>query len=182
MSADDDDDRLLARLRGGDSPALECLVDRYSGELTGFARRLLSGSHHDAEEVMQDVFVKAWKGLLRVPARPIVMRPWLYTITRNTCLDRLRRPLHSVSFEDLETRHADPAGDPADHVARGEALRLVVDDLQRLPVRQRDALVKCALEGRTHKQIAEELGVSVAATKALVHRGRTTMTALRAAA
>ncbi len=177
-----DDDRLLIRIRAGDSSAFESLVDRYAATLTGYARRLLAGSHHDAEEVIQDVFVNARNGLLRVPASPIAMRPWLYAITRNACLDRLRKPLHTVSLEAVHAGLADPAGDPAERFARGEALRLVVGDLQRLPARQRDALVKRAFEGRTHKQVATELGVSVAASKALVFRARATMTALRAAA
>lgn len=179
-SLGNDDDRLLTRIRAGDAAAFECLVDRYAGALERYARRLLSGTGHDAEELMQDVFVKAWNGLLRTPTSPVAMRPWLYTITRNACLDKLRKPLRTLSFGDLDTNFADPTGDPAVRVAHGEALRLVVDELQRLPARQRDALVKCALEGRTHEQVAAELGVSIAASKSLVHRARATMTAHRA--
>ncbi len=182
MSWLSDDDRILRRIREGDPSAFECLVDRYSAALSAYARRLLSGSHHDAEEVMQDVFLKARNGLLRVPARPIAMRPWLYAITRNACLDKVSRPLRTVSFDGLGASLADPAEDPAERFARGEALRLVVDDMQRLPTRQREALVKSALDGRTHEQVAVELGVSVAASKALVYRARATMTARRAAA
>jgi RNA polymerase sigma-70 factor (ECF subfamily) len=177
-----EDDRLVRLVRAADPAAFECLVERHAPALTGYARRLLRGSHHDAEEVVQDVFVNARKALLRNPARSITLRPWVYQIAQNACLDRLRKPLRTVRLEEVAGRLAGSFADPAECLVRSEALRLVVEELQRLPSRQRDALIKRELEGCSHEQVAAELGVSVAASKALVHRARVTMIARRAAA
>lgn len=169
------DDDLVGALRAGDEDAFAVLVRRHQPALTAYARQTLGGAHHDAEEAAQDAFVRALGFLRRFPDRDIVLRPWLYTIVRNVCVDRLRRPNRTVALESVEA--ALPAvdaggGDPHSALERREQLRLVVGGLHALPDRQRAALVGHELEGRTHAQLAATLGVSVGATKALVCRAR----------
>jgi len=166
------DAELVSAVRAGSTRAFERLVARYEAPLTGYARQILGGSHHDAEEAVQDTFVKALGALRKHGDREIALKPWLYAITRNACLDRLRRPVRTVDIEPLEAILDDRAGDPTVAAARRERLQLLVGGLKELPTRQRDALVMHELEGRSHEEMATRLGVSVGASKALVCRAR----------
>ncbi|HEY2056330.1 MAG TPA: sigma-70 family RNA polymerase sigma factor, partial [Solirubrobacterales bacterium] len=74
--------------RSGNPGAFETIVDRYQGRLLGFCRQML-GSTEDAEDVLQEVFVNAYRAML-ADEREINLRPWLYRIARNRCLNHLR--------------------------------------------------------------------------------------------
>jgi RNA polymerase sigma-70 factor (ECF subfamily) len=176
------DDELVQLVRSGHDAAFDEIVARYQRPLTSFARQLLSGAHHDAEEAVQDVFVKALVALRKHPERDMVLKPWLYAIARNACLDRLRKPVRTVELAPLEPVLRDRTADPHAAAARREELRVLVGDLQELPARQRAALVMHELEGRSHEDMARRLEVSVGASKALVCRARQGMAHLRAAA
>ena len=165
------DARLVDRVRAGSDAAFEAIVARYRAPLTGFAAKLLGGSHADAEDVVQDAFIRALPAL-RASDRPMVLRPWLYMIVRNRAFD-LRRGQRPTDPPDrlalvAAPEHADPAHSAA---ARAE-LEQVVAELGRLPERQRLALVQHELGGVPHREIAAELGTSVAATKSLLVRAR----------
>jgi RNA polymerase sigma-70 factor, ECF subfamily len=176
------DDELVALVRSGDAAAFDAIVARYEPQLQAFARQLLGGAHHDAEEVVQDAFVRGLSALRRDDQRPIALKPWLYAITRNACLDRLRKPVRTVALAPLEPVLRDRGESPHSHLARREELRLIVGGLQELPERQRAALVMHELEGRSHEEMAAGLGVSVGASKALVSRARSGLAHLREAA
>lgn len=175
------DDELVAALRAGDEDAFAVLVRRHQAALTAYARQTLGGAsaHHDAEEAVQDAFVRALAYLRRCPERDITLRPWLYTIVRNVCLDRLRRCDRTVALDSVEGALPAVGSDPVAAAERREQLRVVVVGLHALPDRQRAALVGHELEGHTHAQLAATLGVSVGATKALVCRARQSMAHLR---
>jgi RNA polymerase sigma-70 factor, ECF subfamily len=173
------DDDLVRALRAGEPGAFDAIHDRYRAPLLAFARQLLGGRHHDAEEVVQDAFLRALGGL-RQTDREMALRPWLYAITRNRALDELRRPQRTVGPAHDDLALADPGGSPASVLARREAVEQLVADLGTLPTRQRRALVMHELEDRSHSQIARALNVSRGASKALVHRARGAMHARRA--
>jgi RNA polymerase sigma-70 factor (ECF subfamily) len=175
------DAELVAALRQGSGPAFEAVVARYQAALTAYARQILGGSHQDAEEAVQDAFIRALAALRRDTGREIALKPWLYAITRNACLDRLRRVRHTVDIEPLEAVLHDHTDDPAEAAERREQLRLIIGGLAELPQRQRQALVMHELEGRTHEEMAARLGVSVGASKALVCRARQGVAHLRVA-
>ncbi len=175
------DEELVARVRAGSPEAFDAIVGRYAPPLTAFARSLLHGAHHDAEEAVQDALVKALTTLRR-DERGVVLRPWLYAITRNACLDRLRKPVRTTDMTPLEPVLSDPTADPHLAAVRREELAGVVGNLRLLPVRQRTALLAVELEGRSHEQVAGDLEVSVGASKALVCRARRGLTQLRDAA
>lgn len=175
------DEQLVDALRAGAAGAVEILHERYAPALLGYARGVLGGSHHDAEECVQDAFVRALRALRAHPDREMALRPWLYTIARNACVDRLRRSARTVGVDDVALVLPDPAGDPHDALVRREALAAVVAGLRGLPARQRTALVGHELEGRSHAEIAAGLGMSEGASKALVHRARAGLQAAMAA-
>ena len=169
------DDDLVRALRAGEPGAFDAIHHRYHPSLLAFARQMLGGRHHDAEEVVQDAFLR-----LRVTDSAIALRPWLYAITRNRALDELRRPQRTVPFAHEDLGMPDPGGSPVSILARREAVAGLVADLEDLPTRQRRALVMHELEDRSHSQIGRVLKVSRGASKALVHRARGSLSARRA--
>jgi RNA polymerase sigma factor (sigma-70 family) len=175
------DDELVARFRSGDDAAFSEMHRRYRGALTAFARRMLRGSGHDADDVVQDALIRAYRGL-RVTDRPMALRPWLYMIVRNRALDALRTPRRTDEYDDeLRLRPIDDA-DPACRFAGSEEMRQIVAEIGRLPERQRLALVMRELDGRTHAETARALHTTVPATKSLIIRARSNLhAAVRAA-
>jgi RNA polymerase sigma-70 factor (ECF subfamily) len=165
------DEALVAAVRAGSDAAFAAIVTRYEAQLVGYARQVLSGRHHDAEEVVQDAFVRALRALRNGDA-DIALRPWLHTIVRNRCLDQLRRPDRTTDLDPHEAVLPDPGPGPVSTIARRESFEAVVDGLGTLPERQRRALVMHELEDRSHSQIGRALGVTTGASKALVCRAR----------
>jgi RNA polymerase sigma-70 factor (ECF subfamily) len=175
------DEHLVDLVRAGDDRAFDAIHARYEQRLIGYARQTLGGAHHDAEEVVQDAFVRALAAL-RADEREMALKPWLYTIVRNRALDVLRRPVRTTDLELHAPVLHDASADPHELVVRAEDLRNLVGDLQRLPERQRTALVMHELGGASHETIARHLHVSTGGSKALVCRARAGLATQRAAA
>jgi RNA polymerase sigma factor (sigma-70 family) len=168
------DDELVLRFRNGDDAAFSEIHRRFRTALTAFARRMLHGSGHDPEDVIQDAFIRAYRGL-RVTDRPMALRPWLYMIVRNRALDELRAPQRSTMYDDELRMHAVGDADPAQCFARNEDMARVVEEIGRLPERQRLALVMREFDGRTHAETARALHTTVPATKSLIIRARSNL-------
>ncbi len=143
--------------------------DRYRVRLLAYARHMLGGSRQDAEDALQDVFVRAYSSL-RATDRPIVLRAWLYRVAHNRCIDQLRRP--RLDPGDLIDVSRTPQSDPCDQSERREQLRRLVSDVARLPEQQRSALLMRELQGLSYEELADALQVSVAAVKSLLVRAR----------
>jgi RNA polymerase sigma factor (sigma-70 family) len=163
------DEQLVAMFRAGSDDAFRAIHDRYRARLLTYARQMLGGSRHDAEDALQDVFVRAYASL-RASERPVSLRAWLYRVAHNRCIDQLRRPVPAVAdvFEVSRT----PARDPSLETERRDELRRLVVDVGRLPDQQRSALLMRELQGMTYEDLAQALGVSVAAVKSLLVRAR----------
>jgi RNA polymerase sigma factor (sigma-70 family) len=168
------DDDLVARFRAGDEAAFTEIHRRFRSPLIAFARRMLHGSGHDAEDVVQDTFIRAYRGL-RLTDRPMALRPWLYMIVRNRALDALRTPQRSDCYDDATRLVAVPDSDPARCVAGRDEIRQLVAEIARLPERQRMALVLREFDGRTHAETARALHTTVPATKSLIIRARSNL-------
>ena len=167
------DDELVARVRGGDDRAFSEIHHRFSAQLNVFARRILRASARDAEDVVQEAFIRAYIGL-RATAGPIALRPWLYAIVHNRALDELRR--HRVDVVPCDAQlPAAPSCDPQERLAGHEELRDLVAAITRLPERQPLALVMREFDGRSHAETAKALQTTSPATKALIVRARITL-------
>jgi RNA polymerase sigma-70 factor (ECF subfamily) len=148
-------------------------ADRYRPELLAHCYRLL-GSRHDAEDVVQETFVRAWRGRDRFEGRSSLRR-WLYTIATRACLtamdQRARRALPSTATDgDV---WLEPLVDPADVVAARSGVRLAfVAALQHLPAKQRAALVLCDVLAWPAAEVAEMLDLSTAAVTSALQRAR----------
>jgi RNA polymerase sigma-70 factor, ECF subfamily len=165
------DEALVAAARTGSDAAFTAIVQRYEPQLIAFARQVLGGRHHDAEECVQDAFVRALRSMRSGDAE-IALRPWLHAIVRNRCLDQLRKPNRTTDLEPHEAVLADHGPGPVSMIASRQRLDDVVHGLESLPERQRRALVMHELEDRSHSSIGRALGVSAGASKALVCRAR----------
>src|SRR5947209_4239739 len=130
------DEQLVALFRSGSEDAFRAIHDRYRARLLAYTRQMLGGSRQDAEDVLQDVFFRAY-GALRADARPVALRAWLYRVAHNRCIDQIRRPAPAPS-EVLEVSRP-PQPDPPSETERREDLRRLVTDVGRLPDQQRSA-------------------------------------------
>ena len=164
------DDQLLALFRSGSDEAFNVLHDRYRQRLFAYVRQMLSaGTRQDAEDVLQDVFVRAF-GALRADARPVNVRAWLYRVAHNRCIDHLRRPVPAPA--DVFEMSRTPLHDPLEDASRREDLRRLVTDVGRLPDQQRSALLMREIDGMSYADLATALDVTVPAVKSLLVRAR----------
>jgi len=168
------DDDLVARFRRGDDSPFDEIHRRYAGQLVAFARRMLSASGHDAEDIVQESFIRAYRGL-RVTDRPMALRPWLYMIVRNRALDELRSPQRAGTYDDDFALNAVPTADAAQCVQERDEMRRLVAEIGRLPERQRMALVMREFDGCSHVETARRLRTTVPATKSLIIRARSNL-------
>jgi RNA polymerase sigma factor (sigma-70 family) len=164
------DEQLVALFRAGSDDAFGVLHERYRQRLFAYVRQMLSSTtRQDAEDVLQDVFVRAF-GALRADRRDINVRAWLYRVAHNRCIDYLRRPVPAPA-EVFETSRK-PLHDPMVEAQRREDLERLVSDIGRLPDQQRSALLMREIDGMSYSDLAEALDVTVPAIKSLLVRAR----------
>src|SRR5215469_13229125 len=155
---------------------LEGRLEQHRSELTGYCYRML-GSPFEAEDAVQDTFIRAWRGFDRFEGRA-AMKSWLYRIATNVCLDMLKgrerraRPMDlGPAREPVEANLNAPEGDPADTVVARESVRLaLVAALQHLPARQRATLILREVLRWEASEDAELLGTTVASVNSALQR------------
>ncbi|MBA2262692.1 MAG: sigma-70 family RNA polymerase sigma factor [Solirubrobacterales bacterium] len=163
------DEQLVAAFRQGQEAAFQVIHDRYKARLFAYARQMLGGSPQDAEDALQDVFLRAYN-TLRADARPITLRAWLYRVAHNRCIDQMRRPA-PVPVEASEDSPSD-APEPMAAAQQREDLRRLVSDIRALPQQQRSALLMREMDGMTYTELGAALGVTIPAVKSLLVRAR----------
>jgi len=159
----------------------ERIVDDYQRRLYGFALRM-TGNREDAEEIVQDAFVRAYRALGKMSPEQraeLRLQPWLYTITLNVTRNRLRskKPtnvaLDAVADPDAllrgTTTHEEPLR-PEKIVEQNADMALVEKALLQLPMHLRAAATLRFIEGRSHPEIAEILDQPICTVKSHVHR------------
>src|SRR5687768_14794585 len=172
----DPDVALLRAIADGDETACRLLMQRHLVRLHALATRLL-GDASEAEDVCQDVFIKAWKAAPRWQAgrSPGEARfgTWLHGVALNACRDRLRRrrPRDDAALDEL---HDDAPGPARRHAAEDTA-RAVRAAVASLPERQREALVLCHYQELAQSEAAALMGISVDALESLLARARRTL-------
>lgn len=163
------DDQLLASFRSGNDDAFRVIHDRYRQRLYAYTRQMMPGSAQDAEDALQDVFIRAYSGL-RANSRKLALRPWLYRVAHNRCVDELRRPVPPAP--EVLHQALTPTHDPATRAEQRESLQRLIADLRRLPDHQRSALLMRELGGMSYADVAAAMDVSVPAVKSLLVRAR----------
>jgi len=163
------DEKLIAMARAGNPGAFEAIVDRYQGRLLGFCRQMLS-STEDAEDVLQEVFVNAYRAML-ADEREINLRPWLYRIARNRCLNYLRKPKADAQ-ESMDMVPEVEAASTAERVHNREEFRQILSDVNKLPETQRAALLLREMDALSYEEIAAAMDTTVPSVKSLLVRAR----------
>jgi RNA polymerase sigma-70 factor (ECF subfamily) len=175
----DPDVRLMLAVQAGDESAFRSLFRRYSGRILAYVGRMV-GHGARAEELTQDVFIQVFR--FRQRYRPESrLSTWIFRIATNVCLNELRRPEHrlrvdlwapeSSGDEAREVQRADPdALSPEDVAAASELGRALGREIEALPPKQRAALVLARVDGLPYKDVAEVLGCTEGAVKALIFR------------
>jgi RNA polymerase sigma factor (sigma-70 family) len=159
----------VALFRAGNEESFRVIHDRYRQRLFAYTRQMLAGSRQDAEDALQDVFMRAYAAL-RADDRPVALRAWLYRVARNRCIDQLRRPVPAPSEVFDATRS--PLPDPLAEAERREDLRRLVADVRRLPEQQRSVLLMRELAGLSYTELADTHEATVPAIKSLLVRAR----------
>jgi RNA polymerase sigma factor (sigma-70 family) len=167
------DEKLIAMARAGNPGAFEAIVDRYQGRLLGFCRQML-GSTEDAEDVLQEVFVNAYRAML-ADEREINLRPWLYRIARNRCLNYLRKPKADAQ-ESMDMVPEVEAASTAEKVHNREEFRQILSDVNKLPETQRAALLLREMDALSYEEIATAMDTTVPSVKSLLVRARISLT------
>ncbi len=166
------DDHLVEQTRQGDRDAFGELIARYQVQVYHFSRRLL-GNSAGAQDITQDVFIKAflaldtWRADAAFPA-------WLLRIARNACLDELRtrQRYPSVSL-DLQTESliADSAN-VEEHAIHAQRLDKLEQALFELSVEHREILILRDIEGFSYQEIADFLNINTGTVRSRLSRGR----------
>jgi RNA polymerase sigma-70 factor, ECF subfamily len=174
-----DERLLLEAAQAGDELAFQRLVDPCRRALQAHCYRML-GSPHDAEDIVQETLLRAWRAIDRFEPRAAFQK-WLYRIATNACLDELerrpRRPEPVQPYPDsAPDEAASPTYDPAARYAIREGMELaLLRAIQELPGRQRAVLILRDVLGWTSPEAAELLESSVAATNSALQRARATI-------
>lgn len=128
------------------------------------------GSTEDAEDVLQEVFVNAYRAML-ADDREINLRPWLYRIARNRCLNQLRKPTADAQ-ESMDMVPMVEAASTAEKVHNREEFRQLLADVGKLPETQRSALMLREMDAMSYEEIAQTMETSVPSVKSLLVRAR----------
>jgi RNA polymerase sigma-70 factor (ECF subfamily) len=185
VGAADEDQRLVERARAGDVRAFEALVRRYERWVFTLAFRMV-GDRGDAEDVAQEVFLKAYRGLsgFRGGSR---FSTWLYAIASHHCLNHLagraaraRRAGRAGTASDGRggelpsalDRIADETPGPDAVLERHELRRMVQHELLQLTEPHRIVLILRDIQGMSYEDIAATLGVELGTVRSRLHRAR----------
>ncbi|MFO0936080.1 MAG: RNA polymerase sigma factor [Gemmataceae bacterium] len=169
-SATEPDDELVRRCLNGDPSAMRDLVNRFEGVVYGLSVRLLS-HRHDAEDVMQDVFIRVFRSLKSWdPSR--TLKPWIIKITVNQCRTwitrRMSRPRPTLLVDDIPER----SNDEGDGRELADAVQRAVNELRD---EHKAVFVLYHEHGQNYEEIADVVGRPVGTVKTWLHRARATV-------
>jgi len=172
------DQNLIDRLCSGDQTAFTDLVGQYKKKVYYLAYDI-TGNHHEAEDISQEVFMKVYRALKRF-RRDAKMSSWLHQITVNASIDFLRRksakPSTSMTeFENLSTQgdfigSSSRGFDPVRSTESAQIQDRIAQALQKITPKERAVFVMCHYNGLKMNETAETLNITVGTVKSLLFR------------
>ncbi len=181
-ATDPTDLSLLQRIAAHDTAALAELYDRHSRLLFGLILRIVR-DRAEAEEILQDAFVRVWRRAEMYDARMGGPLPWIVRVARNCAIDRLRArrvratvDAPAIDFAAVEARApATGIQTPEAAVLIAERRRTLTDALAGLPAEQRQLIEAAFFEGYTHSELAQRLGLPLGTVKTRIRAGMIAM-------
>ena len=165
-----DDQWLMFQVAQGSRDHLETLIRRYATPLTTFLRRL-AADPHQAEELLQEVFLTVWKHRSRY-GYPLPFRPWLYKIALNKFRESFRGPARHMPMSRgelvMDVTETHTAG-PAEAAVAAETAALVVEAVAELPLQQRAVLTMRVWNDLPFDEIGEALGCTAGTARSHMH-------------
>ncbi len=153
-------------------PSWEEVVTNHSAKVFRLAFRL-TGNRHDAEDLTQEVFVRAFKSLDKF--KPGTLDGWLHRITTNLFLDQVRRKAR-IRFdglpEDADQRIPGNETSPERSFEFNNLASDIQAALDKLPIEFRTAVILCDIEGFSYDEVATALGIKLGTVRSRIHRGR----------
>ena len=162
---------LVRKSQLGDKAAFEQLVIRHQDLVFSLAYKL-TGNREMANDVAQEAFIRAWKAIEKFRGDS-TFSTWIYRITVNTAwtLRKKAKKHNTLNIEDTyEPIVIDEKKDPELVAINSDLSSVLINALDKIPIEQRIIVELKNIEGRSHKEIAEYLGISVTAAKVRLHR------------
>ncbi|MDH5324145.1 MAG: sigma-70 family RNA polymerase sigma factor [Gammaproteobacteria bacterium] len=167
--ANADDKHLMETIAQGNQAAFTEFTRRYLDKIVSFAFGHM-GKKADAEDVAQEAFIKVWQKASSWRDMNIPPHYWLYRVTYNLCIDKLRKRKPEISLESDHYQVDNFA--PEQELAQSQKMAKIQQALQTLPERQRSAIMFCAYHGFSNREAAKILETSVEALESLLARAR----------
>ncbi|MDZ4753402.1 MAG: sigma-70 family RNA polymerase sigma factor [Phycisphaerae bacterium] len=174
----DEDWNFMQRVAAGDDAAVAELYDRFGPLVYKSARQSLS-TRAEAEDAVQEVFVRLWRTADRYDPRRAKLVTWVMLITRRHLIDKLRRRGVRIDAASLEGEPPVPSsessrspGDPRSENRLSEEQRQWLrDKLRELPELQRSVIERTYLQGFTLREVSEQLNSPLGTVKSALSRG-----------
>lgn len=169
--------QIVQHLKNDDEFIYKYVYDQYSRMVYSVGFRMI-GNKEEAEDVTQDVFIKVFNSInsFREDSK---LSTWIYQITVNTCLNKLRRKkainFLSLNFWEDEKGEQEMASDnltPRDEIEKSELQKIVQDAINTLPAKQKSAIILSRYEELTYKEIAKIMEISLSSVESLLFRAK----------
>ena len=172
-----DDSQIVARVLAGEASEYRHLVERHQRSVFRFAWNLI-GDEHEAEDITQEVFVAAFRRLESYDGKRAALKTWLLTITRNRCINHLKRKRPAVGDDAIRNHVASASICESEREGFWRALTAA---LARLPLKQKTAFVLAEIEKLSYAEIATIEQTTCGTVKSRIHRAKQRLRASLAA-
>lgn len=150
---------LVERLRNKDKRAFELIFNQYYGPLISYAFRFFD-SREDAEEIVQEVFVKFWEKCDQL-AKDSSIKNYLYRSVHNTCLNQIKHEKVKDAYKAYVLQVMDQNEDPFKEEQTRQLHQLILDEIEKLPPRCSEIFKLSRFEGLKYQEIADHLEISI---------------------
>ncbi len=165
MSSNKTDEEIILEYQNGNQKVFKDLVDRYTPSIYGFTWRFID--KNNAPDIVQEVFIKVWKNLNKFDPLKASFKTWIFTITRNTITDFLRKK-KNILFSDLDKNEDNEKESfslnipdenilPDEMIQKLEDTKFLNETLEKIPFNYREILTLYYQEEMTFKEIGEVL-------------------------